>query len=87
MAHLINSSYFEKGDLYIPNNTDINVGEVGLTNQTNLDFYIVEYERKLLINALGIVLYTELQAALQNLNQADQKWIDLVEGKIPCKLQ
>ena len=81
MANLINSSYFEKGDLYIPNNTDINVGEVGITNQTDLDFYIVEYERELLINALGIVLYTELQTALTDLPNSNQKWKDLVEGK------
>ena len=81
MANLINSSYFQKGDLYIPNNTDINVGDVGITNQTDLDFYIVEYERELLINALGIVLYEEYLVALQNLNQADQKWTDLIDGK------
>ena len=80
MAHLINSSYFEKGDLYIPNNTDINVGDVGITNQTDLDFYIVEYERELLINALGIVLYEEYLVAIHNLNQADQKWTDLIDG-------
>ena len=80
MANLINSSYFEKGDLYIPNNTDINVGDVGITNQTDLDFYIVEYERELLLNALGIVLYEEYLAALQNLNQAPKRWTDLIDG-------
>ena len=80
MANLINSSYFQKGDLYIPNNTDINVGDVGITNQTDLDFYIVEYERELLLNALGIVLYEEYLAALQNLNQAPKRWTDLIDG-------
>jgi hypothetical protein len=81
MAHLINSSYFDKGDLYIPNNTDVNAGLVGITNQTDLDFYIEEYERELLINALGIVLYEELQVALVDLPSSNQKWIDLVDGK------
>ena len=80
MANLINSSYFEKGDLYIPNNTDINVGDVGITNQTDLDFYIVEYERELLLNALGIVLYEEYLVALQHLNQAHKRWSDLIDG-------
>jgi hypothetical protein len=91
MANLINSSYFQKGDLYIPNNTDINVGDVGITNQTDLDFYIVEYERELLLNALGIVLYESLQIQLAklpfavdtdppSLETAPQRWIDLVEG-------
>ena len=80
MANLINSSYFQKGDLYIPNNTDINVGDVGITNQTDLDFYIVEYERELLLNALGIVLYEEYLVALQNLNKVPKRWTDLIDG-------
>jgi len=81
MANLIDSTYFEKGALYIPNNTDINPGKVGITNQTDLDFYIIEYERDLLINAFGITLYDELQVALLDLPNALQKWRDLVTGK------
>tara|TARA_R110002167_G_scaffold106307_1_gene272802 strand:+ start:1169 stop:2095 length:927 start_codon:yes stop_codon:yes gene_type:complete len=79
MADLINSSYFEKGDLYIPNNDEMNAS-VGLTVISDLDFYIEEYTRELLINALGIVLYEELQVALLNLQAYDQRWIDLVDG-------
>ena len=56
MADLINSTYFEKGDLYIPNNDDLNASS-GLTVISDLDFYIEEYTRELILNALGIVLY------------------------------
>ena len=91
MAGLIDNSYFLKGDLYIPNNTDINVGAVGITNQTDLDFYIIEFERELLINALGVVLYDALQTQLAklpfsvdtdppSLETAPKRWIDLVNG-------
>ena len=37
MADLINSTYFEKGDLYIPNNDDLNASS-GLTVISDLDF-------------------------------------------------
>tara|TARA_B110000902_G_scaffold215687_1_gene248236 strand:+ start:278 stop:1204 length:927 start_codon:yes stop_codon:yes gene_type:complete len=79
MADLINSTYFEKGDLYIPNNDDLNASS-GLTVISDLDFYIEEYTRELILNALGIVLYEELQVALENLMASDQRWIDLVDG-------
>jgi len=82
MATIVDATYFEKGALYIPNNKDVNVAPTGSpTNQTGLDFYITEYEREVLLNALGIVLYEELQIALLDLPNAPQKWIDLVEGK------
>lgn len=81
MANIIDTTYFEKGSLYIPNNKDVNTDPTGSpTNQTELDFFIVEYERQFLLNALGIVLYEELQIALADLPSADQKWRDLVEG-------
>jgi len=81
MANVIDSSYFKQGDLYIPNNTDTNAGVVGESNQTDLDFYIVEYEGQLLINALGIELYEQLVSALSDLDGSNQKWKDLVNGK------
>ena len=81
MSNIIDVTYFEKGALYIPNNKDVLVAPTGSpTNQTDLDFYITEYERELLLNALGITLYDELQIALIDLPSADQKWINLVEG-------
>jgi len=81
MSNIIDVTYFEKGSLYIPNNKDINAAPAGSpTNDTELDFFITEYERELLLNALGIVLYEELQTALNDLPGADQKWRDLVDG-------
>ena len=80
MASIIDNTYFDKGALYIPNNKDINVSPVGTpTNQTDLDFFIEKYERELLLNALGVTLYYELQAELPT--PSIQKWIDLVDGK------
>lgn len=82
MANIIDDTYFEKGALYIPNNKDLNASLPGNpSNQTDLDFYIEEYERELLINALGIVLYTQLKTALLDLPNSNQKWKDLVDGK------
>lgn len=78
---IIDSSYFEKGDLYIPNNKDISVEPTDSpSSQSELDFFIEEYERELLLNALGVVLYGELETALLDLPNADQKWKDLVDG-------
>jgi hypothetical protein len=82
MSNIIDSTYFERGSTYVPNNKDISVQPVGSpTNQTELDFYITEYERDLLLNALGVTLYAELQLALVDLPASDQKWQDLVDGK------
>ena len=81
MSNLIDASYFKKGILYIPNNTDLNVSPVGTpTNETDLDVFINEYERELLLNALGIVLYEELLVAISDINSADAKWVNLING-------
>jgi len=80
MSNIIDSTYFQRGSTYVPNNKNISAEPVGSpTNQTELDFYITEYERDLLLNALGVTLYAELQAELPT--PTTQKWIDLVDGK------
>jgi len=82
MSNIIDVTYFEKGSLYIPNNKDVLVSPIDTpTNQTDLDFYITEYERYFLLNALGITLYDELQIALTDLGASAQKWQELVNGK------
>jgi hypothetical protein len=94
VSKIIDETYFEKGVLYIPNNKDINASPVGSpTIQSELGFFIDEYSRKFLIDTLGIVVYKELQIALTKLpfvesttenpvtETADQKWVDLVNGK------
>tara|TARA_R110000851_G_scaffold138083_1_gene274241 strand:+ start:139 stop:792 length:654 start_codon:yes stop_codon:yes gene_type:complete len=80
MGKLINVSYFQNGDLYIPNTLDLNAQISVPTTTTDLEFYILEYERELILNALGIVLYTEYESALKNLEAADEKWKDLING-------
>lgn len=76
----IDKTYFEKGFLYIPNNEDISARPAGTpTNETELDFFIDEYERELLLNALGTTLYAELEPQFDT--PTVQKWIDLLDGK------
>lgn len=79
---LIDATYFEKGVLYIPNNTDMNTSPVDSpTNQTDLEVFIENYERDFLLNALGITLYEELQTAIPLLDEpANLKWKNLVNG-------
>jgi hypothetical protein len=80
MATIIDNTYFEKGWLFIPNNKDTNAEPVGSGSaQSEIDFFITEYERELLLNALGVTLFNELEAELPTLTT--QKWIDLVDGK------
>lgn len=77
---IIDNTYFEKGYAYIPNNKNINASPSGSPSvSSELDFFIDEYERELLINALGVTLYNELQTELPT--PTAQKWIDLVDGK------
>lgn len=80
MPNITDITYFERGSTYVPNNKNIGVEPVGSpTNQTELDYYITEYERDLLLNALGVTLYDELQADLPGL--AIPKWEKLVNGE------
>lgn len=79
---VIDNTYFQRRELFIPNNKDLSAQPVGTpTAQTELDAMIEKYERELLLNALGVTLYTELVAALANIPGSDQKWQDLVTGR------
>ena len=83
MANIIDETYFENVNLYIPNVKDVNVEPAGSpTVVTNLEAFITKYERELLLNALGVTLYDELQVALEleDFTTAAQKWQDLVNG-------
>ncbi len=81
MATIIDNTYFEKGWLFIPNNKDTNSEPVGSPSaQSEIDFFITEYERELLLNAFGVTLYDELQAEI-DATPSIQKWIDLIDGK------
>ena len=81
MATIINNTYFEKGWLFIPNNENIDAAPADSPDvTTDLDLFRVEYERELLLNALGVTLYNELQVEIDG-TLTTQKWIDLVDGK------
>lgn len=76
--YLIDESYFIK-DLIIPTTGGLDVQD------TNNPFsgWIDKYARQLLQNALGHVLFDELDSQIVNgklKNDADQKWKDLVTG-------
>ncbi len=79
---IIDTTYFEKGVLFIPNNKDLNAQPIDTPSvQSELDLLIKVCERDLLLNALGVDLFTELNIAIIDLPTADQKWRDLIDGK------
>ena len=76
---IIDNTYFQKGILYIANNRDVSASNAPSV-VSELDTFIDIYERQLLLNALGTVLYKELKTAMTDLPNAAQKWQDLVNG-------
>ena len=79
---LYDNTYFQNLEGFIPNNKDVNAQPAGSPTRINkIKAFIKKYERQLMINALGVPLYNELQTALENLPGADQKWKDLIEGR------
>ena len=78
---ITDNSYFEKGTLYIPNNKDVSARPEGTpSKQSEIDFFIETYERELLLNAFGTTIYNELVIAYSDLDNASQKWQDLING-------
>lgn len=83
MPNIINKSFFIN-DLYIP----LSQGSIsGLpantatpTNEVSLGDCITEVEKDLLIGALGLDLYNELQTALADIDNATARWQNLVKG-------
>jgi hypothetical protein len=85
----INTTYFQKQPQYIPNGTTATVGGLGLpSKRTDLEGFIADLERGLLIQALGIVLYELLIDELEEYrgvswklkSTASDKWKHLVNG-------
>ncbi len=69
---IIDYTYF-KGDIYIPNLNKTEVLE-------NLNNFIAEYEKKILIDLLGYDLYKNFTEGIEADSPA-QKWLDLRDGK------
>lgn len=81
MANITDTTYYQSGKKFIPNNNNLNAEIAGVPNvASEIDGFIVKYERELLIGFLGITLYNELNTALADLPSADIKWRNLVEG-------
>lgn len=75
---IIDATYFTKGHTFIPHSEDINPDTSSTKENTELKYFIEKYERELLINALGVTLYNELENAATPLSG---KWQKLVEGE------
>lgn len=81
MPTITDSTYYEVGKKFIPNNNNLTTEIPGVPNVSNeLSSTISKYERELLIGFLGITLYNELNTALADLPSADVKWQNLVNG-------
>lgn len=84
MPTIINKSYFSRqNDLFIPLAADVPVSypnQASPDNSAALDNMCIEIERSLLLNALGLEIYNELQEALPITDDSEQKWKDLVDG-------
>jgi len=78
---ITDSTYYEKGKKFIPNNNNQNTEIAGVPSAVSeLDYFISKYEREFTIGFLNITLYNELESALLDLPNADIKWQNLVEG-------
>lgn len=80
---IVDTSFFIN-ELYIPLAVATVSGSVSTTTPNNngvLNSLIIEVEKDILLNALGLTNYNLLQTALVDLPNADQKWKDLVNGK------
>lgn len=79
----INTTSVFKNDLYIPlavaNPTSV-ASQATPNNSQALTDMITDVEKQILINVNGLTFYNDLQAALADLPNADQKWQDLVNG-------
>ena len=82
MGNITDITFFETGNKkQIPNiSSSSGVGLGDVTSITQLNGIIIDAERQLLTDCLNRSLFLELETALNDLPNADQKWIDLVEG-------
>lgn len=75
---ITDTTYYQRGKKFIPNLQSLTTGVPN--NASKFEYIRDNIERELLIKALNITLYNELNTALDDLPNADVKWINLVEG-------
>jgi hypothetical protein len=84
MPQIIDITYFQKAnELNIPLSVENIVANPALKTPNSTDFLTLlceRVEKSILVNALGLLAYNELQEALEDLEEADIKWKRLVEG-------
>lgn len=86
MPQIVTKSHFQKENaLNIPlaiENPTATVSTATPNNSGALDNLCIEIEKTLLLNALGLTLYNELQTALADIDNVDNaKWKKLVNGE------
>lgn len=80
MPKIVTNEYFIN-DLFIPSGQAVpSIGDGAPSDIDELNDCCVVVEKRLLQNALGLTIYNELQVALVDIANADQKWKDLVNG-------
>jgi hypothetical protein len=79
MATITDVTYYQTGINFIPNAQDISASD-SPSVQTTLEYFIGIYERELMLNALGPILYDEFLENIVPPPQRPQKWTDLIEG-------
>lgn len=79
--NITDATYYNSGIRFIPNNNNLNTEIEGVPNSgSEIDYFIAKYERLLLINCLGVEVYEGLKTALEDLDNADEKYKNLVNG-------
>jgi hypothetical protein len=80
---IVTKSYFQKENyLFIPLSVADPSGSVTPDNATEIDNLCVQIEKDILLNALGLTLYNELQLALTDIeNPINLRWKNLVQGE------
>jgi len=80
---IVTKSYFQKENyLFIPLSVADPSGSVTPDNATEIDNLCIQIEKDILLNALGLTLYNELQLALEDIeNPIYLRWKNLVQGE------
>lgn len=80
MPQIVTNTYFIN-DLMIPQAQDTpSIGDGLPTAIDELNDACVVIEKDLLLNAFGLDIYNDIQTALADIDNADQKWKDLING-------
>jgi|GEM_PF-2490208 hypothetical protein len=86
MPQIVTKTYFQKAnELYIPLSVTAPVSNASMQSPSNvsyLDNLCIKLEKSILLNALGLTAYNELQTALADINNPlNAKWKSLVQGE------